>query len=348
MKVFEQAPTEEMLLILRSLKAKELNAISRLVNIRLGKPRSLSKKLVELCINRIREFEQFAELFLFVQYISFDPLEFCEERLGASFDNPTKAEIDTLLPELMQKYGLLRTQFLFASFTDSEVKIRDYAKELLAPSGALALSAKKAKLEKVDQIIQPKVTAPEIRESRRAKARIRRERRATSREQQKRANNQNKKADKRRAFLKRLKRKTIELAGEVGSLPAEESLPVMLKRSHPHLSRYKDVDPSHEDVGKIGMTFIRFTGKPSGSGKERPVVVIAKSETRFIVRPIYSNAHWPAGAWRAVRLNDWEAANLSNPSFVGDETHKVKINKLHIFGELTLHDWNRVCLGETN
>ena len=96
------------------------------------------------------------------------------------------------------------------------------------------------------------------------------------------------------------------------------------------------------------MAFIWFTGPTRGSGKTRPVVIIARTKKHYIVRPIYSNARRPAGSWRAVVINKWEAANLLNPSVVGDETHKVKLDRLRLIGELTLADWNRVCLGEVN
>lgn len=347
-KVVEQAHVDELMTILKSLKSSELESISRLINVRLGKPKFIGKQITELCLSQVKNFDLFVEYQLFAHAISLELLSFCEKKLKDSFANPSREQIHELLPDLLQNYGVLRTQFLFANCIDGDENVTEIAKELLSAHGELALSINEKLADPSNQTLPSRVVSPELKQSRRAKKLIRREKRTSIREQQKKAKEDAKAANERQRILRKLERNTVEIVAAATAENATDSPPQIVKRLHPHISRFQDADLTAGNVGKIGMAFIWFTGPTRGAGKTRPVLVIAKTKKHYIVRPIYSNARRPAGSWRAVVINEWQAANLSNPSVVGDETHKIKLDRLRIIGELTLSDWNRVCLGEVN
>ena len=339
--------------ILKSLKSAELAIISRSIDIRLGKPKLITRTLTELCLNRVRNYGLFKEFELFSTVISKDPLSFCENRLKDSFADPSRQQINDLLPELIRKFGLLRTQFLFAACIDGEQNVAEIARDLFSTHGELAFLSIEEPSDQSVHTLLSHVVSPELKQSRRAKKMIEREERATAKEQQEKAKEDSKHANERRQILRKMVRNTVDLAtiDQVTVDTAESGAdftPQIVKRLHPHISRFQDADITDANVGKIGMAFIWFTGSTRGAGKTRPVLIIAKTKKYYIVRPIYSNARRPAGSWRAVVINEWQTANLSNPSFVGDETHKIKIDRLRIIGGLTITDWNRVCLGEVN
>ena len=352
-KVIEQASVDELMPILKRLKTSELDSISRMIHVRLGKPKFIGKQITALCLNQAKSFNLFVEYEIFAHTITLELFSFCEKRLQDSYTNPSREQIHELLPDLLKNYGRLRTQFLFATCIDGEQNVAEIAKDLFGTNGELAFLRIEEPSDQAVHTLLSHVVSPELKQSRRAKKMIEREKRATIKEQQEKAKEDSKHANDRRRILRKIVRNTVDLAtidqDTVGTAENDTDLvPQIVKRLHPHISRFDNADPAHDDVGKIGIAFIRFTGSTRRSGKERPVLVIAKTKKHFIVRPIYSNARWPAGAWRAVGISDWKAANLGNPSFVGDETHKIKFDRLRIFGGLTLTDWNRVCLGEVN
>lgn len=73
-------------------------------------------------------------------------------------------------------------------------------------------------------------------------------------------------------------KKDLELADTQVELATIE----VRKRVHPLITRFGEGAGLHDDVGRVGMAFIRFTGDPSGSGKERPVLVIAKNKKTLL------------------------------------------------------------------
>ncbi len=347
-KVVEQARVEDLLAILKCLKTSELESISRLVDIRLGKPKFISKQLVDLCLNQVKKFDSFVEYEIFAHSLSLELFIFCEKHLQDSYANPSREQIHELIPVLINKFGALRTQFLFAVCIDGEQNVSEIAKDLFNTNGELAFVSLE-KSSDLQTIIPPqRYVSPEIKQSRKAKKFIQREERARMRAQKEKGKEMAKALNERRRILQKIGRNTIEIVNPVNADSSADSPLQIVKRQHPHISRFQDADRTDTNVGKIGMAFIWFTGPTRGAGKTRPVVIIAKTKKHYIIRPIYSNARRPAGSWRAVVINEWQAANLLNPSVVGDETHKVKLDRLRIIGELTLRDWNRVCLGEVN
>ena len=347
-KVVEQARGDELLTILKSLKSSELESISRLIGIRLGKPKFIGKRLAELCLDHVKKFELFVEYELFAHSISLELFNFCEKKLQDSYANPTQEQIHKLLPGLLKNYGILRTQFLFATCIDGEQNVADIAKNLFSTNGELAFAVIEKPSEPTTTIPLQRYVSPEIKQSRKAKKLIEREKRTLIKDQQEKAKIDVRESNERERILRKLERNTIEIVDVASADNAVDAPPRNVKRLHPHVSRFQDADLTDANVGKVGMAFIWFTGPTRGAGKTRPVLIIAKTKKHYIVRPIYSNARRPAGSWRAVVINEWQVANLSNPSVVGNETHKVKFDRLRLIGKLTLSDWNRVCLGEVN
>lgn len=347
-KVVEQARVDDLYTILKSLKSSELESLSQLVDIRLGKPKFINKQLTELCLNHVKKFNLFVEYELFAHSLSLELFNFCETYLQDSYSNPSREQIHELIPVLKEKFGTLRTQFLFAVCIDEEQNVSEIARDLFKTNGLLAFATIEKLNDPAIKIAPQRSIAPEIKQSRKAKKLVERDERARMREQKERSKDAVKELNERQRILRKIKRNTIEIVDPANIDSSANSPPKVVKRQHPHISRFKDADRTDADVGKIGMAFIWFTGPTRGSGKTRPVVIIARTKKHYIVRPVYSNARRPAGSWRAVVVNEWEAANLSNPSVVGYEIHKVKLDRLRLIGELTLADWNRVCLGEVN
>ena len=347
-KVVEQARVDQLLTILQSLKSSELESISRLINIRLGKPKFISKQLAELCLGHMKKFDLFLEYELFAHTISLELFNFCEKKLQDSYSDPSREQIHDLLPDLLKNYGMLRTQFLFAACIDGEQNVADIAKELFNTNGELAFAIVEKPAELSHIYIPPRQVSAELKQSRIAKKLIRREKRILKKDQQEKAKEYVRELNERRRILRKLERNTVEIVATTTDENDTDSPPQIVKRLHPHISRFQDADLTAGNVGKIGMAFIWFTGPTRGAGKTRPVLVIAVTKKHYVVRPIYSNARRPAGSWRAVVIDEWQSANLSNPSVVGHEIHKIKVDRLKIIGKLTLRDWNRVCLGEVN
>lgn len=345
--VLEQADVAQLAEIIRKLTSHELKLISQLSNCRIKNSKSITNELATLCkINLLRSDhhdnpQKFADL------SSIAVLAFCKESLKDSFDNPSKAQLDELTPVLIEKFGILRTQLMYAICIDSEANAAQLAQSFLTEPGALDITTE-SKSELVGhELIKHEPIPEEIKQSRNN----RRERdRETRRLQslQKRESKLEQRAVNKLHRQKNSKRVQAQKDLELADTQVELATIEVRKRVHPLITRFGEGAGLHDDVGRVGMAFIRFTGDPSGSGKERPVLVIAKNKKNFIVRPIYSHARWPAGAWRAVKIERWREAGLSNDSFVGDEVHKVKHKNLRLLGELSLHDWNRVCLGEVN
>ncbi len=347
-KVVEQARVEDLLTILKSLKSPELESISRLVDIRLGKPKLFSKQLVDLCLNQVKKFDSFVEYEIFAHSLSLELFTFCEKYLQESYANPSREQIHEIIPVLTNKFGTLRTQFLFATCIDGEQNVSEIAKDLFNTKSELAFAIIEKPSDLSTTIPPQRYVSPEIKQSRKAKKLSQREERARMREQKEKSKEAVKELNERRRILQKIERNTIEIVNSANAHSSADSPPQIVKRQHPHISRFQDADRADTNVGKIGMAFIWFTGPTRGAGKTRPVVIIARTKKHYIIRPIYSKARRPAGSWRAVVINEWQTANLLNPSVVGDETHKVKLDSLRIIGELTLGDWNRVCLGEVN
>jgi hypothetical protein len=231
---------------------------------------------------------------------------------------------------------------------DDEAKAAEIAREILSETGILPI---RVNIRPKGQVSAPLLNEPipeDIKRGRRENRLKQRDLRAAKRMQRREVELEQKAISKLQKKNHVVKKARVDREPEPVLATTDAPPFVNTKRIHPLISRFGEDAGIHEDVSRVGSTFVRFSGDPEGHGKERPVLVIAKTSKHFVVRPIYSHARWPAGSWRAVEIVEWKEAGLANNSFVGDETHKVKHKNLTLKGRLTLQDWNRVCLGEVN
>lgn len=129
----------------------------------------------------------------------------------------------------------------------------------------------------------------------------------------------------------------------VAETPSDDVLtPIRLR--HPRLPA--DV-AGHLLAGTLGTVLLRWGPGPADA-KRRPVVVVGASAKHLWVRPCYSNDYL-AGAWRAVRIDDWSRCGLNHEGFVAIDVLEVPRKRVKLTEHrFTLHDWNRICRGEVH
>lgn len=344
--VFKSTEIEEVLKILKELETRELKILSQTTNLRLNNSKFMTIEFANLFKLQLLHRDAETNARVFADLVSLKVLAFCKEILEDSFENPTEEQLAELTPRLVEKFGIFRTQMMYAICIDSEAVAANHATKILSETGLLPIRSNQRPESEIQVPAVPEPTSPEVKQGRKANRVKQRDLRATKRAQRREAELE------QRAIIKLRKQNRIAEASqnEPETIdPNMVALPrVNTKRVHPLIARFGEDAGIHEDVSRIGNAFVRFSGDPRGYGKERPVLVIAKTSKHYVVRPIYSHARWPAGSWRAVEIVEWQEARLSNNSYVGDEIHKVKHKNLTLKGRLTLQDWNRVCLGEVN
>ena len=348
LEVFNTANPNELIDVLKKLKGRELKLLSRITNLHFGNSKNLTAEFVSLFKTQLLRRDDVFNAEIFAKLSSIELLVFCEEVLKESYEDPSESELEELTPRLVEKFGELRTQLLYANLIDNEAKAAEIARKILSESGILPI---RGNFRPKSQVSAPLVNEPiseDVKRGRKENRLKQRDLRAAKRTQRREVELE------QRAISKQQKKNQVVKTARVDCEPEQvvgttDALPfVNTKRIHPLISRFGESAGTHEDVSRVGSTFVRFSGDPEGHGKERPVLVIAKTSKHFVVRPIYSHARWPAGSWRAVEIVEWKEAGLANNSFVGDETHRVRHKNLTLKGKLTLQDWNRVCLGEVN
>ena len=348
LKVFQTAELDELIDVLKRLKSRELKLLSQLTNLHLGNPKFITAELVNLFKTQLLRRDAVFNAEIFAKTSSIELLVFCEEVLIESYEDPSESELNELTPQLIEKFGKFRTQLLYASLIDNEANAAKLVRKMLCETGILPI---RGNARPKSQVSAPLVNEPiseDVKRGRKENRVKQRDLRAAKRTQRHEVELQ------QRAITKQQKKNSVikaiqhQPAPEQNTPNSETSPVVNKKRIHPLLTRFGEDAGIHEDVSRIGSAFVRFSGDPKGHGKERPVLVIAKTSKHYVIRPIYSHARWPAGSWRAVEIVEWRDAGLSNNSYVGDETHKVKHKNLTLKGRLSLRDWNRVCLGEVN
>lgn len=347
LRVIKSAEPEEILEILKELGNHELRVLSRRTNLRLNNSKFKTIELANLFkLQLLRRDAEFNSR-IFADLASRKVLVFCREVLKDSFDDPTEEQLIELTPRLVEKFGRFQTQLMYAICIDHEAVAANFAMNILSETGLLPISSNQRPETEIQVHAVPEPISAVIKQGRKANRAKQRDLRASKRAQ-KRENDLEQKATQKLQKNKTKKLKEVHFE-EPASTVGPVELPVAInKRVHPLITRFGEDAGVNEDVSRIGNAFVRFSGNPSGYGKERPVLVIAKTLKHYVVRPIYSHARWPAGYWRAVEIAEWKEAGLSNKSYVGDETHIVKHKNLTLKGRLSLKDWNRVCLGEVN
>lgn len=348
LKVLKTAEPDELIEVLKKFKSRELKVLSRLTKLHLGNSKYITAELVTLFKIQLLRRDTELNAKLFAELSSIDVLLFCDGVLKESYADPSESELIELTPRLVEKFGLFRTQLMYANLVDNEAIAAKHARKIISETGILPIRANFCPKCEVPVLPVTEPISEDVKRGRKENRVKQRDLRAAKRAQRREVELEQKAIIKLQKKNRVAKASRCQLAPEPNT-SSSDALPVVnTKRVHPLITRFGEDAGIHEDVSRIGNAFVRFSGDPKGHGKERPVLVIAKTSKHYVVRPIYSHARWPAGSWRAVEIVEWQDAGLSNNSYVGDETHKVKHENLKLKGRLNLQDWNRVCLGEVN
>lgn len=261
------------------------------------------------------------------------------EILGDEFDDPSRERVEALVAQLRDEFpdGLVR--LYVALVIDARAVAAAHLERYVAPDGPLA----PLDVSPIDPApaLAGRRASGELNSARAQRRRHDRAAKAARREQQQ--------AARRQRPRRRGRSGASSLNDDTPTSIAETTVDFALTPLlHPHVSRFTSVSADSPHRGMIGTAYIVYTGGDGKAGKVRPCVVVAAGKRHVVVRPLYSFARRPAGGWRAVELREWEAAGLEHPSWVGDETHKVRWNRFRPIGRLTVADWNLVCRGEVN
>ena len=348
LKVFKTAELDELIDILKKLKSRELKLLSQITKLHFGNSKFITTELVNLFKTQLLRRDAAFNAEIFAKLSSVELLVFCEEVLKESYEDPSETELQELTPRLIEKFGEFRTQLLYANLIDNEANAAKLARKILSETGILPIRSIVCTKSQVSAPLLSEPISEDIKHGRRENRLKQRDLRAAKRTQRREVELEQKAISKQQKKNRVVKTGRIDHQPEPIAATTDAQPFVNTKRVHPLITRFGEDAGIHEDVSRVGTAFVRFLGDPKGHGKERPVLVIAKTSKHCVVRPIYSHARWPAGSWRAVEIVEWKEAGLTNSSFVGDETHKVKNKNLTLKGRLTLQDWNRVCLGEVN
>lgn len=348
LKVFNTASPDELVDVLKKLKGRELKLLSQITNLHFGNSKNLTAEFVSLFKTQLLRRDAVINAEIFAKLSSIEMLVFCEEVLKESYEDPSESELEELTPRLVEKFGEFRTQLLYANLIDNEANAAQLARKILSETGILPIRSSDRPKGQVSAPLLNESISEDIKRGRRENRLKQRDLRAAKRTQRREVELEQKAISKQQKKNRAVKSARVDRDPEPAVASTDALTFVNTKRIHPLISRFGEGAGTHEDVSRVGSTFVRFSGDPKGHGKERPVLIIAKTSKHFVVRPIYSHARWPAGSWRAVEIVEWKEAGLANNSFVGDETHRVKHKNLTLKGRLTLQDWNRVCLGEVN
>lgn len=339
-RVLENSNLDELQLTLRRMPSEELQKIPQILPISRFKTKSISLETAEIVRTaaiRLYSSGKIEELFELIC----SPLhEFSKDELGDSFEDPNEEQINQLTSRLISEFGSPRTRMFYAYIIDSEARASPHLLQHIGSGKPLEIPVRleiDAKREQPTPRPAPTETVKQSRRNRRQEDHI-------ARNWQKSQQLKNRLLEKQRSMQARNKIEPKNFVdAETPTLVGPSVIP-MKKEIHPHISQFKEASGVHELTGRICNAFIHY----NDGGKIRPCVIIAVTPTNYVVRPLYSNAYWPAGLWRAVRLQDWIEAGLDHQSNVGVEAHMVKITESYLRGKLSLRDWNRICLGEIN
>jgi hypothetical protein len=269
-----------------------------------------------------------------------------QEVLGKHFEDPSYRRIKKLTKLLITEFGSTLTKMYYASTIDQDMVASPHLRRELTEKTGLDIPPEKSLEPNAAPTPRPAATNDQKR-SRRQHRQDKKEVRASLRTQ----NMGNRKIEKLRAAERKEKNK-VELNEPKVTVARSTKAPVatIQKRIHPMLSRFQRATGKHELIGQLFYTFISFGNKADPeNGKFRPCVIVAVAPKYVIVRPIFSHARGPAGRWKVVAIEDWLDAGLSHESYVGDRPQRIlRYDVGKRIGELTLRDWNRICIGEVN
>ena len=266
-----------------------------------------------------------------------------KEILGKHYANPSRRRIKKLTDVLIAEFGPLKTKMFYADAIDGEARASRHLLSELSQRESLSIDLYLHDESPLGPISPRPAPAEHVKLSRKERRAEDKHERDVRRSQARTSRQQDRLRKKDRA------RSETQVAPTEPDLPTQPSPIQETKLQHGHLRRYRKASTDHPDTGSIKSAFVSFEKEDPSEGKIRPCVVVAVAPNYYIMRPIYSNAGYFAGTWRAVLLADWREAGLDHESVVGHKTHKVRLVHVHRHvGTLTIRDWNRVCRGEVN
>jgi hypothetical protein len=264
-----------------------------------------------------------------------------EELLGEAYDEPTESDLDRITPVLVRRHGRLLTMLYFGWVILGKNHAAPLLEQYFGPDALFEIAEHDSA-----PMSRPKREPKPVDNDKKARRKQRRL------EDQKRSATNAKNAVRNPKVKNRPKtRPATPLVPVVQPQHSRAKAgAIAVKRlEHPHVKAGKGFSTSHELVGSVVTAFIPYDPKnPKGDGKTRPCIVIAGGTQRLLVRPVYSEPRTYAQRWKAVRVEDWKAANLDHSSYVSPDRHVVSRVKSALVGRLSIRDWNRLCRGEVN
>lgn len=259
-----------------------------------------------------------------------------EKLLGDAFENPTQDDLDGLTPKLVRQHGRLLTMLYYANVVASNKTASAKVKTYFDSGGLFDVKADDSK-----PIPLPK---PKLRSVDNAKKELRKQRKSKCKKPIVAL-----KPTVRRKHIKVKPKPEAKLTVKAAATPILRKVIEPKRLVHPHITPGKGVSQEDKSVSSVVMAYISYKLKNSaGGGKLRPCLVIAGGENFLLVRPIYSNPRKYAQHWRSVRLEEWHIAGLEHQSYVSIQRQMVLRRRSSPIGQLSVHDWNKVCRGEVN
>lgn len=259
-----------------------------------------------------------------------------EKLLGDAFVDPTQDDLDGLTPKLVRQHGRLLTMLYYARVVASNETASAKVKIYFDSDGLFDVKADDSK-----PIPLPK---PKLRSVDNVKKELRKQRKSRRKKPVVAV-----KSTARKKHIKVKPKPTVKLTTKTAATPILRKVIEPKRLVHPHITPGKGVSQDDKSVSSVVMAHISYKPKDSaGGGKLRPCLVIAAGEKFLLVRPIYTNPRKYAQHWRSVHLEEWHIAGLEHQSYVSIQRQVVLRRRSSPIGQLSVHDWNKVCRGEVN
>lgn len=259
-----------------------------------------------------------------------------EKLLGDAFEDPTQDDLDGLTPKLVRQHGRLLTMLYYASVVASNKTASAKLETYFGPDGLFDV--------KVDDSRPIPLPKPKLRSVDNAKKELRKQRKSKRKKPVVGV-----KPTARKKHTKVKAKPEVKLTAKAAAKPEPRKVIEPKRLVHPHITPGKGVSQEDNLVSSVVMAHISYKPQDSaGGGKLRPCLVIAAGEKFLLVRPIYSNPRKYAQHWRSVRLEEWHTAGLEHQSYVSIQRQMVLRRRSSPIGQLSVHDWNKVCRGEVN
>lgn len=341
--LLEKLESRELRDLLNELVTKDLKFVTSFLHIRDLRQGEIGEMQADFVRSTALRMYASGSVRVIVDRLTIALEERTREFLGKHHTNPSRRRTKKLTDVLIAEFGPLKTKMFYADAIDGEARASRHLLSELSQRESLSIDLYLHDESPLGPISPRPAPAEHVKLSRKERRAADKHARDVRRLQAATARQQDRLRKKDRA------RSETQVAPTEPELPTQPSPIQETKLQHGHLRRYRKASTSHPDTGSVKSAFVSFEKEDPSEGKVRPCVVVAVAPNYYIVRPIYSNAGYFAGTWRAVLLADWREAGLDHESVVGHKTHKVRLVHVHRHvGTLTIRDWNRVCRGEVN